>query len=264
MRRIVPLAAGLLLLCPLLAHADALDGALFMLEILAAVWGFALFGMGLSALAYWRPSSRALAASSYAMNGIGVLLGLIWEQVFSRDNGGGVPFFGDLNPFLTISLPFAVWLWAANKVAYRTGPQASTWGVALALVGASFSLNSGLFWAMRGLFSDSLFEVYGTIYWQWLMGPAILFGIWWLVLRQVQRVRPLGWPARAIWLVPVQGLLLSTAWGYLPLLPRLPAITMAPGWLIQLLGHGLLSCGVGALAIWLNQRRYPVATPEPA
>lgn len=262
MRRIILLAIGLVLFCPYLAHADALDGAVFMLEILAVLWGFALLGMGLSALAYWKPNSRALAASSYAVNAVGLLLGLVWEQVFSRDNGGGIPFFGDLNPFMAVSVPLAVWLWAANKVAYRTQPQAGTWGVALALVGASFFLNQGLFWALRWLLFGSLFEVYQTVYWQWLVGPMVLFSVWWLVLRQLQRFQPLGWSSQAVWLVPVQALLLSTALGYLPLLPLLPRIAMDQRWLTQLVGHGLLSYAMGVLALRLNQQRYQRAVQD--
>ncbi|MBF9220904.1 hypothetical protein [Hymenobacter ruricola] len=227
-----------------------------MLEVLAALWGLALLGMGLSALAYWKPNSWRLAAASYAVNAVGLLPGLVWEQVFSRDNGGGIPFFGDLNPFLAASLPFAVWLWAASKVAGRTQPQASTWGVALALVGASFFLNQGLFWVLRWLLFGSLVEVYRTVYWQWLVGPMVLFGIWWLVLRQLQRFRPLGWPARAVWLVPGQALLLSTALGCLPLLSVLPRIALDPRWLVQFLGHALLSYAIGVLALWLNQQRH--------
>ena len=38
-------------------------------------------------------------------------------------------------------------------------------------------------WVLPGSFQD----VYGAAIWPWLLGPAIKFGIWWLVLRQVQR-----------------------------------------------------------------------------
>ena len=190
MRRIVPLFISLLLFCPFLAHADALDGSLFMLEILAAVWGIALLCMLFSTLAYLKPNSRTLAISSYIVNGLGLLLGLFWALLFSRDNGtlAGI----GANPFSTFSVPFAVWLWAANKVVCRSASQASTWMVALAVMSASSFVNAGLFWLMRWLLPSSGLEVFGTIYWQWLAGPALLLGIWWLVLRQVQRFRPLG------------------------------------------------------------------------
>ena len=262
MRRIVPLVLGLLLLCPSLAHADALDGAFFMLEILGVVWGIALLGMLFSTLAYLKPNSRTLAISSYVVNGLGLLLGLLWALVFSRDNGtlSGI----GANAFFTFSVPLAVWLWAANKVACRTTSPANSWLVALAVVGASSFLTAGLFWGMRWVLPAAALEVFGATYWQWLVGPAILLGIWWLVLRQVQRFRPLGWAPQAVWLVPAQVLLLSALWSYLPVLSMLPEIEVGDlRWLFQLLGHELLSYGIGVLALWLNQRQYQLAIESP-
>jgi hypothetical protein len=261
MRRIVPLSIVLLLFCPFLAHADALDGALFMLEILAAVWGIALLCMLFSVLAYLKPNARTLAISSYVVNGLGLLLGLFWALLFSRDNGtlAGI----GANPFSTFSVPFAVWLWAANKVACRSTSQASTWLVALGVVSASSFVNAGLFWLMRWLLPSSGLEAFGTIYWQWLAGPALLLGIWWLVLRQVQRFQPLGWLPQAMWLVPAQALLLGTVWSYLPVLSVLSQMVVDLRWFAQLLGHSLLSYGIGVLALWLNQRQHQLAAESP-
>ena len=126
-----------------LARADALDGAFLMLQLLAAVWGLALLGLVVSAGAYGRPAVRPLQIANYVVNGVGLLLGLAWLLVFSR--GSGSSGFGDINPFLGVSVPFAVWLWAANKVAYRPEPEASTWWVATAVVGATLALNMLLF-----------------------------------------------------------------------------------------------------------------------
>lgn len=259
MRRIAPLVLGLLLLCPTLAHADALDGALLVLEVLAAMWGIALLGMLFSTLAYLKPNSRTLAISSYVVNGLGLMLGLLWAQVFSR---GALSGLGE-NPFFMCSVPLAVWLWAANKVAYRTTPPASTWLVALAVVGASCFLIGGLFWGLRWLLPDATTKLFGSAYWQWLLDPALLFGTWWLVLRQVQRFRPLGWAPQAMWVAPAQVLLLSTVWSYLPILSVLSQIEVDARWFTQLLGYSLPSYGVGVLAIWLNQRQRPPAVELP-
>jgi hypothetical protein len=263
MRRIILLTIGLLLLCPGLAHADALDGALLMLEIMAAVWGVALLGMLFSALAYWKPNSRTLAISSYVVNGMGLLLGLAWELVFNRISSGG-PFGVGLNPFLSISVPLAVWLWAANKIAYRSQPQASTWMAALAVAGASSFVNAGLFGLIRWLLPSAYIEVFGTVFWRWLVGPAILFGVWGLVLRQGQRVQPLRWLPRAVWVAPAQALLLGTVWSYLSVLPMLAQLAVDLDWFTQVAGHSLLSYGIGALVIWLNQRRPQPASESPA
>jgi hypothetical protein len=259
MRRIAPLVVALLLLCPTLAHADALDGAMLMLEVMAAIWGIALLGMLFSVLAYLKPSSRTLAISSYVVNGLGLMLGLLWAQVFSRGAQSGL---GE-NPFFMLSVPLAVWLWAANKVAHRTTPRASTWLVALAVVGASSFLIAGLFWGIRWLLPDATGEIFGAAYWQWLVGPALHFGTWWLVLRQVQRLRPLEWLPSAMWLVSAQALLLSTVWSYLPILGVLSHIEVDPSWLAQLLAHNLIGYGVGVLAIWLNQRQRPLTAEVP-
>lgn len=250
--------------CPLLAHADALDGAFFILQLLTAVWGLALLGMVFSVLAYLRPRSRSLEISNYVVNGFCLFLGLAWLLVFSQGSGGSTSQLGEMNPYLRMTVPFAVWLWAANKVAYRSQPSASTWWVATAVVAATLALNTLLFGLMRWLLAGSLHAVYGGTIWPWLLSPAIVFGIWWLVLRQVQRVQPLRWPARAVWLVPAQALLLSTACGYLPLLPVLSQLVWDLNWLTQSLRHGLLSFGVGAVAIWLNQRRHQLAPEAPA
>ena len=74
-----------------------------------------------------------------------VVLAVLVSVATVACGGSGSSGFGDINPFLGVSVPFAVWLWAANKVAYRPEPEASTWWVATAVVGATLALNMLLF-----------------------------------------------------------------------------------------------------------------------
>lgn len=136
MRRITPLALGLVLLSPLLAHADALDGAVLTLELMGAIWGLALLAMLFSLLAYLHPASRPRQLTNYALVGLSIVLGLGWLRLFGRNTGGGGFDFWAFNPFLTLVIPLAAWLGGASKATYATRPAARRWGVALAVAGA--------------------------------------------------------------------------------------------------------------------------------
>ncbi|TDN36475.1 hypothetical protein E4631_18875 [Hymenobacter sp. UV11] len=268
MRRIAPLALGLLLLSPLLARADALDGAFMMLKLLAAVWGLAFLLMLFSLLAYRQPASQPLRLLNYVGVGLSVLLGLAWLFVFSRgQSAGSISGFGDANPFLSLSLPFAAWLGGAHYAATATQPRARQWGVAVAVAGAQPTISALLSLATRWLMPAAInFGLVGLAYVWWLVGLLVSVGVWWLVLGQAQRRQPLGWHEwRPILLVPVLATVLSTVYTYLQFLV-LAQGEMDLQWLgqavLSFFTYGLVSCAVGALAIWLNQRRYqPVVLP---
>jgi hypothetical protein len=253
MRRISLPLLGLLCVSPLLAHADALDGAFFMLQLLAAVGGLALLGMVFSVLAYSRPNSNALQVSNYLVNGLGLLVGLFWMLLFKRGT----------NPFLMLSIPFAAWLGAVTKATRETEARARMWWVAVAVAGATVSLGTVLNLVTRWLLPGMSALLYGGSAFRWLFGMGVLFGTWWMVLAQAQRKQPLGWQQRSILLVPVWATLLSSAYSYLPIMPLLLESQSDLRWLLQAVGsllmYGLASWNVGALAVWLNQRRYNFA-----
>ena len=254
MRRILLPALGLLSLCPLLAHADALDGAFFILQLLAVVWGIALLGMILSALEYRRPTSRALKNGSLLVNGLGLLIGLVWMLVFSQSNSFNSSGIGEVNPFLTLSIPFAAWLGAATRATTTLDERTRRWYVAVALAGATMSLNMLLNYLLRWLLPEVLI-FNGGFGSRWLLGLVLQFGAWWLVLTQVQRLHPLAWRPSEILLVPLWVLLLSTAYGYLPILPLLLQAKIDLVWLLPIARYGCVSWGVGVLVLWLRQRR---------
>lgn len=266
MRRIAPLALGLLL-SPLLAHADALDSVALVLEMIAALWGFALLALLFSLLAYLHPASRSRQLTNYVLVGLSILLGLGWLRLFGRSAGGGGLNFWAFNPFLTLVIPCAAWLGGANKAAHATRPSARRWGVALAVVGAQLLASTVLSVAMRWLLPYFWGRRAGEGYspGQWVLSLLVSVGIWWLVLGQAQRRQPLGWQQLPI-IVGVSALatILSALYGYLPILPYLGELDAQ--WLGQaaqsFFTYGLVSCAVGALAIWLQQRRYrPVLLP---
>lgn len=98
-----------------------------------------------------------------------------------------------------------------------------------------------------------------------MLSLLLSVGIWWLVLGQAQRRPPLGWQQLPT-IVGVSALAtsLSTPYGYLSILPYLGDLDAS--WLgqalLSFLTYGRVSCAVGALAIWLNQRRSrPVVLP---
>lgn len=256
MRRIAPLALGLLLLSPLLAHADALDGAAMALELLAAIWGLALLLMLVSLLAYRRPASHTLRRLNYAGIGLSGLLGLA-GLVFAGSSNGSALGLGEANPFLRLSLPFAAWLGGANWATFATQPQARRWGVAVAAAGAlptmSTLLNLLTRWLLSAIMSFGLGGGYSIVL---LFKVLTMVGAWWVVLAQVQRRQPLGWhEPRPVLLVPALATGLGIAYTYLPYVGGLDLEWLALA-VVGLLGEGLLGCAVGALAIWLNQRRY--------
>lgn len=256
MRRIAPLVLGLLLLSPALAHADALDGAAMALGLLAAIWGLALLLMLVSLLAYRRPASQTLRVLNYAGIGLSVLLGLA-GLVFTGSSYGSALGLGEANPFIRLSLPFAAWLGGANWATFATQPRARQWGVAVAAAGAiptvSMLLNLLTHWLILAIMSVGMSGGYFIME---LLKLLAMVGAWWVVLAQAQRRQPLGWhEPRPLLLVPALATGLGMAYTYLPYVGSLDLEWLALA-MVGFLGYGLLGCTVGALAIWLNQRRY--------
>lgn len=259
MRSLATLTLGLLLLSPQLAHADALDGAYMMLQLLAAIWGLALLLMLFSLLAYWRPASRVLRRLNYVGIGLSLVLGLA-GAIFLESASSETLGLGASNPFLRLSLPLAAWLGGANWATFATTRRAREWAVAVAAAGAlpvvHTLLNMATSWVPPlGLSFGAVGAGVATL------GNLLLTaGIWWVVLQQAQRRQPLGWHDwRPVLLVPAltAGLLLAYAY-----LPRLGDMDLQ--WLgiilLSIVQSGLLSYAAGAVIIWLNQRRYRAET----
>jgi hypothetical protein len=255
MRYLPLLTLGLLLLSPRLAHADALDGAYMMLQLLAAIWGLALLLMLLSLLAYWRPASRVLRGLNYAGIGLSLVLGLTGAIVIGSTGSGSLGLGAD-NPFLRLSLPFAAWLGGASWATFAATRLAREWAVAVAAAGAIPMVHFLLSMATSWL--PPLALTFGAVGAGVSMLTRLLItaGTWWVVLRQAQRRQLLGWhDLRPVLLVPALAAGLLVIYAYLPFLGE-----MSLQWLRLILTStftsGLPGYAVGAAIIWLNQRRY--------
>jgi hypothetical protein len=255
----------LLLTVPLLARADALDGALLMVELLAAVAGIALLGVVFTVLAYLRPRSRSLQVLNVVGLVVSVLLGVLWAQIFSR-SGSSSMLLG-FNPFLGMAVPLGLWLGGVRRAQGAGQPLPRMLWVVAAVLGAQHLLAPLVQMLLLQVLDVSLF---GPLRWLWWGIQMLLaFGCWWLVLEQVQQQGPLGWQVpRERMLAPAIAVGLGVAYSFFSVV-----LTMGEGaelaapaeFLLSLLGFGALGWAVGVLAVWLNQRRYalPVPPPEP-
>ena len=257
MRRIALPTLGCLLILPALAHADALDGAFLMLEIMAGLAGLVLVIMLFTLLAYLRPASLTLRVISLVFGGLSAVLGLAWQLLFNGAHAASMSGFGDFNPFLSLTIPFAAWLGGVQQAAAAARPSARRWWVAIAAAGAQLVFGTFLSLVLRWVLPID-FSMQGAGYYgRWLLGLAASFGLWWLVLRQAERQQPLGWQHwRSAWQVSGLAVVIGMVYSYLPILPLL---ARAEGqWLAPAASHSLVSWVVGALAVWLQQRRAAV------
>lgn len=254
-----------LLSLPLLARADALDGLGILFELLAIVAGIAVGGFVVTLLAYFRPQSRGLRVLNYVLVGLNVLLGVLWEQVFSRSSS--IPFFQDFNPFLSLSVPLAVWLGSVSLARQEEKPLRRLGWVSIAVFGAQLLLNplvQRLVWSSV----DRQAYVGGGIFWLgWVVNLLVSFACWWVVLEQVQQQWQLGWQSvRPRLVAPAleAGLSLLFNFASLRLLLEPGARLVDPRqYFTSLVTGTVLGWAVGVLAIWLNQRRYEApAGPE--
>lgn len=251
------LALGLVVLCPALARADALDGAFMVLQLWAAIWGLALLLMLFSVLAYRQPTSPTLRVLNLVGVGISLLLAAAGLLIDSKmGSAGGLASLGSVNPFLNLSLPLAACLGGASHAASATESRTRQWAVAVAGAGGRITLGVLLNMGMRALLPDSLSMEYPYLY--WVLGLLVSAGVWWLVMRRAQRQQPLAWQLPAILWVAALSAVLGTVYGYLPVL--LFASSLDTVWFSQALSsfftYGLVNCAVSVLVIWLQQRRY--------
>lgn len=250
-----------LLLLPLLARADALDGVVVLFELLAVVAGVALLGVGLTLLAYFRPQSRGLQI----LNGIGVglnlLLGLLWEQVFSHSSSAGI--FGGFNPFLNLAVPLALWLGGVKLARRETRPVRRLVWVAAAVFGAQMLAGPLLRLLLWNTLVTAAFAGGGLRWVWWAVSMALAFGVWWMVLEQVQRHWRLDWHEPRLWLLaPALEVGFSILYSFTTIILSMEegSELVAMGeFVASLLGFGVLGWAVGVLAVWLNQRRYAAA-----
>ncbi|TGE20384.1 hypothetical protein E5K00_20505 [Hymenobacter aquaticus] len=252
-----------LLLMPLLTRADALDGAMLMLELLAAVAGIALTGVVLTVLAYARPQSRALRVLNYVVAGLNIVLGMLWEQVFSRSALD--PIFLGINPFLSVAVPLALWLGGVTWAREEQKPLRQLVWVSVAVFGAQLLINPVVQQLMWSVVGQGTYTSGGISWLGWGLSLLLSFACWWLVLEQVQRQWQLGWQAmRPRLLAPALeagfGLVFSIVSVLMMLGPGDQLANPGSYW-TSLLGGAVLSWAVGVLAVWLNQRRYAAPAP---
>jgi hypothetical protein len=257
LRRGAWLALGLVVLCPALARADALDGAFMALQLWVAVWGLALLLMLFSVLAFRRPASPTLRVLNLVGVGISLLLGAAGLFIAGKmGTSGGL---GSFNPFLSLALPLAAWLGGVSHAASATQPRARQWAVTVAGTGARLTLSTLLNLGLRALLPDSLnLELASHPYVNWALGLLMLVGAWQLVLRSAQRQQPLAWQLPTIVQVAALSTVLGTLYSYLPVLLYMDGIDTV--WFSQafkaFFTYGLFSFALSALIIWRQQRRY--------
>ncbi|RYU83714.1 hypothetical protein [Hymenobacter persicinus] len=254
----------LLLLTPLLARADALDGAMLMFEILAVVAGLALFGVVLTLLAYFRPESRVLQL----LNGIGfclsLLLGLLWDQVFNSSTSSNL--FGGFNPFLGAAVPLALWLGGVTLARREMRPRRRVVWVAAAVFGAQMLLSPLLRTLLWSVVGPAVFVSGGLSWVWWAISLLLSFAVWWLVLEQAQRHWRLDWHEPRQWLLaPALEAVFSFLLSLTSVFSSLGEGAELASWgqfVATLLGYGMLGWAVGVLAVKLNQQRYAAADVE--
>ncbi|UOQ54500.1 hypothetical protein [Hymenobacter cellulosivorans] len=254
-----------LLTIPLLARADALSGLEIFFQLLAIVAGIALAGFVVTLLAYFRPQSRGLQILNYVLVGLNLLLGLLWEQLFSRSSD--IPIFGEFNPFLSLAVPLAVWLGAVRLARREEKPLRRLLWVSVAVFATQLLLNplvQHLVWSTV----DRQAYISGGVFWLGrVVNLLVSFACWWAVLEQVQQQWQLGWQAlRPRLLAPALeagfGLVYSLG-SVLLILESGARLADLGQYFVSLLTGTVLGWAVGALAIWLNQRRYDTrAEPE--
>lgn len=242
---------------PLAAHADALDGAFLVFVGMAVLWGIALGEALFVVLAYRHPASGILRVFNIIFVLIGLGLGTFWARVF---DSSASPFLS-LNPFLDLALPLALWLGGVGQARAATRPAPRLVGVSGAALGAIILLSTLFFSLLRMTISPEILYG-GSRLWFILLRLPLVFGSWWLVLRQVQQAQPLGWHRPAQWLLPPAmtaglGLLLSLFTLWLSISSHNGSFGISFSSLFgSLLQSAVPAYGVGVLAIWLHQRRY--------
>ncbi|MCR5887766.1 hypothetical protein LRS06_08230 [Hymenobacter sp. J193] len=252
---------ALLLLLPGMAHADALDGAMLMLEIMAGLYGLAGLAIVVIVLAYRWSQYTWLRWVSWVLTGVAVLLGLWWQRVFGHSSAA-ISFL-IVNPFLGFCLPLALWLnavWYARR-AYADWPRAL--GIAVGVLGLSMILGQTLSLGMMGagMVGAAGMGIYAVL--GWILRTVLLLVGWWIVLKQVQKYEPLvwaGWPqiffGAAVYTGVVLAYSLLSMWLQISAYPESGNIALK--WLTSALptivGQSLLSGGIGILMLWGEQR----------
>jgi|GEM_PF-3362772 len=248
----------LLLAVPGSAQADALDGVTVMFELLAAVTGVAVANVAFTLWAYLRPQVSAVQWVNRVLVILSLLLGAGWEKVFS---GNQLHPFSGINPFLGVAVPLAVWLGAVSWARQATTPERQVVWVGVAVFGAQLLLSPLLNMVLRSALGGFLKS--GYLWLWWLVSLPLAFGVWWLVLEQVQHRRPLGWhQTPRVLQAPAIEAVLSILYSFFSIM-----LTLGPGaqlsglsqFAATMLGYALLGWAVGVAAIWFNQRRRALA-----
>lgn len=254
-----------LLTLPLFARADALDGAVFMLGLLAAVAGIAAFGIVLIVLAYYRSQSRILQLLNGGLTGASLLIGGLWAKVFSSTS---TSFFYDVNPFLDFVFPLAAWLGSVNLARREERHVYRLCWLGVAVFAAQLLLAPILHLALRSALGAQLdLNGGGATMIRWAANMLLSFGIWWMVITQVQRWRPLQCnQPRQMLVAPTLEAGISFLYSFLSVWLTLgPDVRITdPGqFIISLLGYGVLSWALGVWVMWLNQKQQAKAPAEP-
>lgn len=258
------LVAGLLLL-PLLARADALDGAVMMLEILAALYGLALVTVVVVVLAYRKPGQRGLQVAQAVLLLLCLLLGLLWEQVFNSPTS----LSGFLNPFLLGCLPVGAWLNGLTLARRAQHDNARLGWLAVAIIGLSSLL--ALFTSVLRLAPDIFYAMLAMgLQWIFFLGTSLAG--WWLVLGQAESSPQLSAAVRRDWWrLPAVAAGVGVAYELVVML--LPTLWPATydgrsyrlSWsslLVSMLTTGGIIWAVGVLALRLKRPPLAVLSPE--
>ena len=249
-----------LLFLPLLASADSFSNGVYPLLAVAlvAVAAIPLLLIMLALRAYWSSGSKAWQTANAVGLVISLVAGALWEVLSGQSSLTVVLQF---NPFWQLSAPVAAWLGGMVQARADVRPRWRIAWVALAVVGARHLL---------GAFHQLSFMVLAAQHQapsQLALKAAILqvltwilsFGVWLLVLRQVQRQHPLNWHGADQLTAPA----VATAVGLgLTLASFLLANSVrnnmfTPAILGTSVLWAVIGFGIGVLAIWIDQgRRY--------
>ena len=248
-----------LLFSPLLASADSFSEGgyavlVFALVVVAAV---PLLLIILALLAYWFSGSKAWQTANAVGLVISLVAGALWAELARQPSSLAV--FFHFNPFWQLSAPVAAWLGGMVQARADVRPWWRLGWVALAVVGARQLLGAfqQLGFIVLAAHQQGTTQLALQAVMLQVLNLVLSFGVWLLVLWQVQRQHPLHWhdadQLAAPAVVAAAGLGLALA-GFLRT-PSLRDSMFTPAILGTFLLWAVLGFGIGALAIWLDQRR---------
>lgn len=249
-----------LLLFPLAAQADAVDGLVWLLGAWVVLYALVAAMALVAVLAFWR-DTKQWRWVSWGLTGLALVLGLLLEALFSNRHSLGLT-----NPFFALYLPLVLWLnavWYARRTADWLR---RTLAISVAVLGLS-----GLLVILPQLLIPRLLTavaINSNGLWPFYLVVGLGAGVlaWWLVLRQVHKYQPLDW---ADWpqIVRMAAVYagVSTAYYVLEILLMTlkynGEVELWSGALLGFLTQALLAGATAVLAIWLKQRQRTGQTP---